>query len=82
MICMRDLNKCSKVLVLGIDGMDPRLTRKYVDDGVMPNVQKYIERGSCREDLMLLGAQPTVTPPMWTNLATGTYPMTHGITEF
>ncbi len=82
MICMRDLNKCSKVLVLGIDGMDPRLTRKYVDDGVMPNVQKYIERGSCREDLMLLGAQPTVTPPMWTTLATGTYPMTHGITEF
>ena len=72
----------NKVLVLGIDGMDPRLTRKYVDAGLLPNVQKYIEAGACRQDLMLLGAQPTVTPPMWTTLCTGAYPMTHGITEF
>ena len=28
-------------------------------------------KGSCREDLVLLGANPTVTPPMWTTLATG-----------
>lgn len=27
----------NKVLVLGIDGMDPRLTRKYLDEGKMPN---------------------------------------------
>lgn len=72
----------NKVLVLGVDGMDPRLTRKFVDAGVMPNVKKYIESGSCRQDLAMLGAQPTVTPPMWTTLATGAYPMTHGITEF
>ena len=72
----------NKVLVLGIDGMDPRLTRQYVDAGLLPNIQKYIETGACRQDLMLLGAHPTVTPPMWTTLATGAYPMTHGITEF
>ena len=48
----------------------------------MPNVQKYIEAGSARADLVLLGGQPTVTPPMWTTLATGTYPITHGITCF
>ena len=29
-----------KVLVLGIDGMDPRKTRKYVDEGLMPNTKK------------------------------------------
>ena len=28
-----------KVLVLGIDGMDPRLTRRYVDEGKMPNTK-------------------------------------------
>lgn len=28
-----------KILVLGVDGMDPRLTRKYVDEGKMPNVK-------------------------------------------
>ncbi len=74
--------KQKKVLILGMDGMDPRLTRKYVDMGLMPNVKKYIERGAQREDLVLLGGLPTVTPSMWTTLATGAYPMTHGITDF
>lgn len=71
-----------KLIVVGVDGMDPRLTRKYVDEGVMPNVKKLLEKGSARQDLTLLGAMPTVTPPMWTTLATGAYPMTHGITCF
>lgn len=72
----------NKVLLLGVDGLDPRLTRKYVDEGKMPNVKKLIERGACREDLVLLGGHPTVTPPMWTTLATGAYAVTHGITAF
>ena len=72
----------NKILVLGVDGMDPKLTRQYVDEGLMPNVKKFIERGACRQDLVMLGGQPTVTPPMWTTLSTGTYPVTHGITCF
>ena len=71
-----------KILVLGIDGMDPRLTSKYVAQGKLPNIKKFIDAGSARQDLMLLGGQPTVTPPMWTTLATGAYPVTHGITCF
>ena len=71
-----------KIFLLGVDGLDPRLTRKYVDMGIMPNVKKLIERGACREDLVLLGANPPVTPPQWTTLATGAYPETHGITCF
>lgn len=71
-----------KLMVLGVDGMDPRLSRKYVDEGKMPNLKKIIERGAQRDDLVLLGAQPTVTPPQWTTLATGAYPSTHGITQF
>ena len=38
-----------KLLVLGVDGMDPRLTRKYVDEGYMPNLKKFIERGATEE---------------------------------
>ncbi len=79
---MRGLNEKRKVMVLGVDGLDPRLTRKFVNQGHLPNIAQYIERGACREDLVLLGANPTVTPPQWTTLATGAYPMTHGITEF
>lgn len=71
-----------KILCLGVDGLDPRLTRKYVDEGKMPHVKQLIERGGCREDLVLLGGHPTVTPPMWTTLATGCYANVHGITGF
>lgn len=69
-----------KLLVLGVDGMDPRISRQYLAEGKMPNLQRLINRGAAREDLRLLGAIPTITPPCWTTLATGAYPGTHGIT--
>lgn len=72
----------NKVLVLGVDGLDPRLTRKYMEKGVMPNFSEFMKKGSAREDLVMLGAMPTITPPMWTTLATGAYAGTHGVTDF
>ena len=71
-----------KVFVLGVDGLDPRYSTKRLREGKMPNLQKFIDAGSCREDLVLLGGHPTVTPPMWTTLATGCYANVHGITAF
>ena len=69
-----------KIIVVGIDGMDPRLAKKYLDAGKMPNLQKLLSRGSAREDLVMLGGVPTITPPMWTTIATGASPNVHGIT--
>ena len=69
-----------KLLILGVDGMDPKLTRKFIDEGLMPNVARFVELGAARADLRQLGALPTITPPCWTTLATGAYPGTHGIT--
>lgn len=74
--------KSTKILVLGVDGMDPSITRKYISQGKMPNTERLVKRGAQREDLVLLGGQPTVTPPMWTSLATGCNPNVHGITCF
>lgn len=71
-----------KMMVLGVDGLDPRLSRKYIDEGKMPNLKKLVERGAQRQDLVLLGSQPTVTPPQWTTLATGANPVVHGICQF
>lgn len=71
-----------KILVLGIDGMDPALTKKYMDEGKLPNVKKFVEKGVCREDLVMFGVVPTITPPSWTTLSTGANPETHGITDF
>ena len=79
---LRNKKLSDKVILLGIDGMDPKFSRKMVDEGKMPNLKKLIEEGSARRDLKLLGAVPTITPPMWTTLCTGAYPMTHGIEDF
>jgi len=69
-----------KVIVLGIDGMDPKMTKRLLDEGRLPNIEKMLKVGAAREDLFMLGGNPTITPPMWTTLSTGAYPMTHGIT--
>lgn len=69
-----------RVLVLGIDGMDSRITKRLLKENKLPNLQKYIDLGAAREELDMLGAHPTITPPCWTTLATGAYPGTHGIT--
>lgn len=79
---LRSKGLSDKVILLGIDGMDPKFSRKMVDEGHMPNLKKLIEKGSARHDLRLLGGVPTITPPMWTTLCTGAYPMTHGIEDF
>ena len=70
----------SKLLVLGIDGMDAKTARRLVDEGKMPNLARLLAHGCAREDLTQLGCMPTITPPCWTSLATGAYPGTHGIT--
>ena len=74
--------KGKKLLILGVDGMDPVQTKYYLDQGQLPNIKAFVDRGAQREDLVLLGNVPTITPPMWTTLATGAYPSTHGITCF
>ena len=71
-----------KMIVVGIDGFDPAHAKYMLDQGKMPNLAKLIEKGSSREDLVLLGCMPTVTPPMWTTLATGATARVHGITGF
>lgn len=72
----------NKVLVLGLDGMEPDTTKRMIDAGKMPNTKKLIEHGAARADLELLGAMPTITPAQWTTLACGCYPGVHGVTDF
>ncbi|MBQ2776521.1 MAG: alkaline phosphatase family protein [Peptococcaceae bacterium] len=79
---LRSKGLTDKLLLLGVDGMDPRFTKRLVEEGKLPNVKKLMDMGACRDDLMMLGANPTITPPMWATLATGAYPMTHGIMDY
>ena len=79
---LRNKGLTDKVIILGLDGMDPRFSKAMVDEGKMPNLKKLIDMGAAREDLVMLGAMPTITPPLWATLATGCYPMTHGIIDY
>lgn len=77
---MMDKALSDKILIIGIDGMDPRMAKSMMDAGRMPNLKKLYDQGACREDLVMQGNMPTITPPMWTTLATGACANTHGIT--
>ena len=53
---LRNKGLTDKLLLLGIDGMDPRFTKRMISEGKMPNTEKLVQLGACREDLVLLGA--------------------------
>ena len=52
---LRTKGLTGKLLLLDVDGMDPRFTKRLVEEGKMPNFKKLMDMGSCREDLMMLG---------------------------
>jgi len=68
-----------KVIVLGMDGMDPILLKGFVDKGVMPNFKALMESG---EFLNLETSMPPQSPVAWSNFITGMNPGGHGIFDF
>ena len=68
-----------KVIVLGVDGMDPQLLRRYMDAGLMPNFERLARQGSFRE---LTTSTPAQSPVAWSNLITGMNAGGHGIFDF
>lgn len=71
-----------RAMLLGLDGADPVVVKRMIAEGRLPNLKKIMDEGAHTENLDMLGVFPTVTPPNWTTLATGNYPITHGITCF
>ena len=68
-----------KLIILGIDGMDPQLLRRFMAEGKMPNFSRLASEGSFRE----LGTSiPPQSPVAWSNLITGMNAGGHGIFDF
>lgn len=68
-----------KVIVIGIDGMDPRLCRSLMLAGRMPNFTKIAAAGGFSE----LGTSiPPQSPVAWANFINGAGPGSHGIFDF
>lgn len=68
-----------KVIILGVDGMDPNILQGFVDEGVLPNFAKLIAEG----DFKKLGTtNPPLSPTAWATFITGMDPGGHGIYDF
>lgn len=74
--------KAKKVMLLGLDGADPSLIRRYIAEGKLPNFKRALGLGVTTNDLGMQSVLPAITPPNWASIATGAYPATHGITCF
>lgn len=71
-----------RAMLIGLDGADPVVVKRLMDEGRLPAMKKVLDMGVATEHMDMLGVFPTVTPPNWTTIATGNYPRTHGITCF
>ncbi len=68
-----------KVIVIGIDGMDPRLSEKMMDEGKLPNFAKLRKQ----QGYSRLGTStPPQSPVAWANFINGAGPGSHGIFDF
>jgi predicted AlkP superfamily phosphohydrolase/phosphomutase len=68
-----------RVFVIGFDGMDPTLARKYLDEGKLPNLKALAEEGVFAR---LGSTQPSESPTAWSSFATGVNPGKHSIYDF
>jgi len=68
-----------KLIILGIDGLDPDLLTKFMAEGTMPNFARLVAQGSFRR---LTTSIPPQSPVAWSNLITGMNAGGHGIFDF
>lgn len=68
-----------KVVLLGFDSCDPDLVDQYVAEGKLPNFARLRREGAHGA---LQSLQPTLSPVVWTTIATGMTPQRHGILDF
>ncbi len=68
------------LLLIGIDGLDPRLVMRFACEGHLPNLADLMRRGTYGQ---LDTIHPnTWSPVIWTTIATGKLPQKHGIDNF
>ncbi len=68
-----------KVVVLGFDGADPTLVRKYMAEGVMPNLTRLAAQGTFKN---LKVTNPPQTPVSWGAFMTGLNPGKNHVFDF
>lgn len=68
-----------KVIILGLDGLDPGLASRWMAAGKLPNLSRLQSGGGFRP---LLSSIPPQSPVAWATFITGRDPGGHGICDF
>ncbi|HNQ24062.1 MAG TPA: alkaline phosphatase family protein [Phycisphaerae bacterium] len=72
-------SRVKRVVVLGLDGLEPTLLEKYMAEGRLPNFARLAEMGTyCR----LRTTLPALTPVAWSSFLTGCNPGKHNVFDF
>ncbi|HEX3744487.1 MAG TPA: alkaline phosphatase family protein [Bryobacteraceae bacterium] len=71
--------KVHKIIVLGLDGFDPQIAERMMEEGRLPHLAALRARGSYHR---LRTTFPALSPVAWSTFATGVHPAKHNIFDF
>ena len=68
-----------RLIIIGFDGMDPKLAQRFMDEGRMPNLKALAGEGSFSP---LSSSYPSMSPVAWSSFTTGVDASRHNIFDF
>ena len=68
-----------RLVIIGFDGVDPKMLGRWMGEGRLPNLRALAERGDFRP---LQSTNPPQSPVAWNSFATGMPPGRHGVFDF
>ncbi len=68
-----------KLIFLGLDGLEPELTERFIEEGKMPNLSRLRDQGHYRR---LRTTYPPLSPVAWATFSTGVNPGKHSMFDF
>jgi predicted AlkP superfamily phosphohydrolase/phosphomutase len=72
-------SRVKRFVILGLDGMDYRLTQQFLAEGKLPNLAALRDQGCFKP---LLSTVPPISPVAWSSFQTGVNPGKHNIFDF
>jgi predicted AlkP superfamily phosphohydrolase/phosphomutase len=73
------IRKYDKILLIGIDGADPKVMTQLMNEGKLPNFSKLNKTGTYKQLETSISPQ---SPIAWASIATGSNPGKHNIFDF
>lgn len=72
-------SKINRLVILGLDGLEPTLTEKFMAEGKLPNLARLKKDGTYAR---LKTTTPAISPVAWSSFMTGSEPSKHNIFDF